>query len=446
MSENVGLNTTSSGQDVSLWMKKQRDETTEAKPGDGDYIEPSGPVSLSQVPITVESRARRGRSYDAPAQLSAGVGKLQGSFPTYLKPSGVVGTPPEVGPLLESLMGKEEITANTRVRYTLRSPDDAKVFYTLWRLLGTTLRRAIGAYVAACTFRIGATRDQEGFAQADWTIGGYSLLKAPTDSNTAAVNVPAAWASGQSYAQYAQVEDSGTYYYANTAHSSLTGNVEDGAPSQANAANWTEGLRVPVNQVSEFAVGQYLTLGTEDNSDDGFEVTALDADNSVIILSGTLTANVPDGTLVQPWTPASARVGEELGGRLGTTDWGAEFTGLKIISLEIPVNLQVADIPGQQGDGEYVRGLEYGQRQITWSLTVLHRPDYEAIQSHILSRTKNDLVATVGNTPGERVRFTLKNAQILGAEEVDGTPMQMRFNGTAEASSAGNDVLQIDFD
>ena len=163
MSTFVGLDRTSSGEDVSVYMVKQTDETTEVTPAAADFITPAGAVQLSQVPIAVESRERQGRSYDAAAQLTAGVGKGTGTIPTYVKPSGVAGTKPEVAALMESLFGHETIVALTSVTYTLRSPDDDKIFYTLWRLLGTTLRRAIGSYVTAATFRIGATRDQEGF-------------------------------------------------------------------------------------------------------------------------------------------------------------------------------------------------------------------------------------------------------------------------------------------
>ena len=239
---------------------------------------------------------------------------------------------------------------------------------------------------------------KRGSSYADWTLGCYSLLKTPTDSNTAAIDV-------------SSVADT-----------------------------------IPVNQPGEFKLGQILTLdsGDEDNSGVGFTVSAVNEAGSEITVTPDIPTDIVDGRLIQPWVPAATRVGDELGGRVGVTSWGTNFTNLKIISAEIPVDLQVADIPGQQGDGQYVTGLEYGRRQITWSMTLVHRPDYEAMQSHILLETEQDLTMTVGNSAGERVIFTLKNAKILTAEEIDGTPMQMRFTGTASAD-VGNDVLQIAF-
>lgn len=392
----MALDTSSSGQDVTLFVVAQTAETTEVTPSATDTILASGPVALSQVPITVESRERRGRSYDAPAQLTAGVGKGTGSFQTYVKPSGTAGTAPEIGPLLESLFGIETIVPGTSVTYTLRSPDLARQFYTLWRLLGTTLRRAIGSYVTACTFRIQATRDVEGFIYADWTVGCYSLLKTPTSTTTADV----------------------------TAATDPT---------------------IPVNNVGEFAVGQILLLGNETTPATGFVVNAVTPAMNQITVTGTLANDLPSGSVIRPWTPTPTRVGDELGGRIGTTNWGTNFMNIPIISAEIPVDLQVADIPGQQGAGQYIEGLEYGQRQISWSMTLVHTPQYEAMQSHILLETEQDLVLTVGDTAGERVVFTLNDAKITSAEEIDGTPMQMRFTGTAQASTAGNDVLQIAF-
>ena len=392
------LNEVANINNKSLLIKEQAAQGTEIKPANTDNVTPLRPgLNGVQTLESITSDEIVGESFDEAEDITVGFGLGAGSFGSYIKPVGA-GELPEVHTLMKMLFGKETVTANTSVAYSLRGTNDDDVLATIWNLRGHTVSRYIDAYMAGATFQVNATKDGAGLLQAEWRLGYLRELQTVSNS------------------------------------------VKTARASNANGA-------IVVDLPKNLYDGGYVEIDGNDNSGAGWEITASGATG--FTPSPNFTDALAVGDEIKPWWPSGIqRRGDILASRRGVANWGADYPNLPIKSFSVQIELNPTETePVMKAAAvQYPEGFGYGVRQVTFQGTVDWTPRYEQFRRRANDAEKVDLSVRVGTVAGKRVTFLLKNAQILIPEVQDGaTNSILSFSGKANPT-AGNDSMTLTFD
>jgi len=364
---------------------------TLVKPTPSDRIFSVGPVEFSQEQEFLEDEQIR----PSASMLSKIKGKKnpgEWSMNTYVKPSGTLGTPPEHSVLYTCGMGAETIDPGVDVQYTLENQLDS---YSLWAKKGHTV----------FTFRGATVQSMEHGVSGD-AISGVS------------------WGGG-----YMEQGWAGT----GTAHGTYVGAETDIVMKPKNSLRYT--------------VGMFIEVDDEDNSGNGYEITAINYTTDTLTITPALAGAPTQGTdpPVTPWWPTSgAEVGEPVHGKLGmVTIDGADaivLSGNVTLSNNIKYyvdeknNVFTAERFGRPGKRVVEGTLEaYYMQQ---GPTYFYRAEYQIADA---------LIIPAGNVAGYICELSIPYAEygtptISGDEEFNQT---IPFSGVASASL--NDEFKITF-
>lgn len=373
-----------------LFVKKESVEGTLEYPGNNDALLAVGVAATNQEDEFLDDaqvRERRSRSTPIKARTNPGTWGCT----TYVKPSGVPGTPPEADVLFECAMGSKNIYPGFRVEYTFDSTSNLPSF-SFWRKVGHTVYSMAGCTVNTMEITISGAD----IAQVVW---GGEFMK---------------------------------WWYAGT----------DYAAAIVNATDTT----VTVTEVTRFSPERArINLGADNNGGDGYLITGINYDTNVITFTPQAAVGCAEGAAITGWYPsAAAEVGAPVHGKLGIVTIDSTNTVLldAVISLANNIKYYVDEKNGQLYPTVY--GAP-GFRDVTATLRLYFYKNMPTYFYRSSSQIQDALIAPAGNVSGKIMevscpRIEYKTPTLSGDEEV-----MVELAVTAVGSASGDDEMKVTF-
>jgi len=358
------------------------------KPTPTSVVYTVGPADIQQEREKLkDDQVRAGASEHASIK-----GRLQPgpwSLGTYIKPSGILGTPCEEDVLLQCLMGLKTITPNTKVMYNLTDQLDS---FSIWLKKGHTVFAMRGCTVDKADFSIGADK----MVEVKWSGLGMERL------------------------------------YAGTA--TVSGVAALGATTLTLVA--TGALR--------YQPGTYVVVGADDNAGAGYLIKSVNYTLNTITLDTALAVGAGSGATVSPWLPTpAAEVGTPVHGKIGLVTIGGQNAIVLSADFSISNNIKYYDNL-KNGVWTAESFARPGRRAVTGkfqmhflqsALSYYYRSDYFIT---------NAIVIPAGDESGKIMEISVPYAE-YGSPKLSGTEeflVDVDFKGISP-TVAGNDEAVI---
>lgn len=387
------------GRSRRVFAKSETTFGTFVKPVATDAIKTIGAVKMEpsqERKFRGDNRNSRGRGTE---MIDGKIPPVPWSLETYLLPSGSAGVAPDVGELLKRALGTETVTGGTKVDYTL-SGIQALGSLSIEQWLhdgaaspqGVLMEAIFGAWVEQLTIKISGTEEPR-------------LLF-----------------------------EGAAAKYAGTAFGTTTGTVTAPATTFTLAAADAGALQV----------GSVIKIGTDDNAGAGYEVTAVDSAGTGITYTPALGVTQTGATPIRPFAPSETTAGSPLGVTLGSLT--VDAVALPVIAFELVSknnNKAMDEEVGQTNATDYIPG----EREVSGSITYKGRRDNLIYWMQRWRTATRDLLVTVGNTAGKRLKvnvdFAKFNFDALEIPEKEEVVVALPFDAL---ESAGNDEFNLSFD
>lgn len=310
------------------------------------------------------------------------------SFPTYMRPSGTAGDVPQDDILYESWFGSKTVNAGTSVAYTQAL---TKPSFSLWMLRDHTCFFAKGCVAN----QFNPTVNNQGGVTQNWS-GGFMWL---------------GWVGTDTVASDSAADDT-----------------------------------ITVNEPKKFCVGgriQNTTTG-EDNSGEGYEITAVDYTTGEITLGTALTTAWSTDDVIAPFLPSTTTVGEPLANRLTTIDIGSD-TSKKIQSMSLTLNDAASFIEDEiTTEGHPTDYLET-ERDLRGSIDLYFRKADLAYFRDGFEDTELDVSINFGNTAGAQAVLNMPQTSIEVPTVSTNAPAINLSIGIIALGSSGEDSCSLTF-
>ena len=386
------------GRDVIVYAKEESTPGTKVFPAGTDAIFLTGEGSFRQVRNFIPDAQRRA-TLSKVERIKSRLSPGEWSLPTYIKPSGSLGTAPECGQMLKGLFGLEMVNAGVDVQYTLAGISDTLPSFTIWFRLGHTVFCNMGCVVNSGDIAIKAGNDDDSIVGI--TFNGFFMRQIRTGTD-----------------KLSQDETLG----ATTIH---------------------------VANARKFMKESIISIGSLNNSGAGYEVTDVDYANNTLTISPQLEDNASQDDVVKGYLPSPTEAGEPVHGRLGqvTFDEGGSPVNTPIIAATIGINNNVKMVEDEKADVDYPNDfLRAAEREVTLSIDCYFKKDVAARWYEVDAQTEKEIKIPAGDTAGKRLRFEFPRVQLDtpelgGAEEVVVTMPKALL-----ASSSFEDEVKLVFD
>lgn len=359
----------SMGNEEEIFVKKETTEGTLVYPTATDLVLAMGVSTIGQEPELIDDEQLRGmRSRLSPIKGRINIGEW--SFITYVKPAGVLGTPPESDVLHECLFGTKQVNAGVSVVYGLDSTSNLPSF-SLWVKKGHTVFGAEGVTVNQGEFNIVGNE----IGQISW--------------------------SGQFMRWYKAGE------------ALLTAGVNNGATV------------CTVDRAERFSDSKIkIIIGDDNNSDNGYTITSINYDTNVITFTpGLAGAGETSGESVTPWWPTTGtEVGRPVHGKLGICTLDGIDT--KVLSAVITFVNNIKYYEDEKNGLLYPTTYEaVGFRDITGVLQLYYYKGAAGYFYRSEEQTKDALIVPCGDAAGKIMELSCpqieyKPPALSGDEEV----------------------------
>jgi|GEM_PF-3107836 len=384
-----------------LFVKKEAvgQEGVMVRPDVTDRVLAVGVATTGQERELLEDEQIRGqRSRMSP--LSCWVNPGEWSFTTYVKPSGVVGTKPEVDVLLEAALGRKCLTNSPAacanwsqgVLYVLDSSLTIPSF-SLWRKVGTTVFAMMGCTVETLEISIAG----DAIASLAWS-GSFMRQ----------------FLAGESTLSQTEAKDATTLHVTHSkrfSDSNIRISVGDNTPAT------------------------------------GYLITSIDYETDIITISPGLAEEETSGATVKGWYPTSGAVDTKkpICGKMGVVT--IDTSQCVVLTATITLTNNIKYYIDEKNGLAYATA--YGAptfRDVNGTLTMYYAPAGSRYFYKADKREKDALIVPAGDVSGNRMRvfcpqIEYKAPVLSGDEEV---MIELPFD--AVGSAAGDDELRIAFD
>jgi len=351
-----------------------------------EFIIGAGAIEINQQPTYTNSEEII-NSLDVIDRFQDQVGAGTFTVPMYLRPSGTPGDLPAGPVLYQSLMGKVAVNAGTDVEF---SQSIEKPSFTLWVKKSHTVFFGVGA--CADTGALNITN--KGGSLITFS-GGFMRM---------------GWAG------------------------------EDMLAADAVVGSDT----IEVEDASKFTADALIQIGSNDNNGDGHKIASVDYVNNTLTLVDpmpeTITIDVVKGYL-----PESLQtiVGSPLENRKTVLDLDGSPFKIKSLDLSIgsPVVYQVDEITEAGYPEDYVEDT----RNITGTISMLFRSDDLGLFRKGYNNVTNQVVVTIGDTPGSQFEITLPKSQLDVPAVASSKPTLDLSMGLTALGTSGEDSAILRF-
>jgi len=377
------------------WIKEETAFATEVKPAAANQFLVAGEGSINQQIGFIEDAQRR-NTYSQLRRFAGRFNPGEARLPIYIKPSGTVDVPPEGSEFLKGLLGRESISAGVSVSYLLQRVVDVLPSHTLWLKQGGFVYRCLGLIVNAGRFPLRADNSPEAVSQAAFECMFAELRWTGTDTANETIS---------------------------TIQTDLT--VVD-------AKKFTVGSYIQKRDQSSGAI--------DNNTDAGFQVTAVNYSTNVLTISPGIT-NTNIGDYIEPWTPAvAAEVGVPIHGRLGSCTLGG--ANLPLVSGEIALDNQLKMLNEEKNGLSFAnRFARRSVRKVSVKADIYFDGNGSKYFYNAPNQVRGDFVFPWGTTTAAKFTLTAKNVELSSPSIAGGEEKIMTLEGEAFASSSLDDEL-----
>jgi len=312
------------------------------------------------------------------------------TVPMYLRPSGTAGDAPDGDVLFECLMGTKTINAGTSVVY---SQAIAKDSFSLWCKKGHTIFWARGCTVNKSDLALSTS----GGARCDFSGEFMEMGWAGTD--------------------------------------------------QINGALSISGTAIVVDDAKKFTVGAYVEFEeagtTYNNTDAGYQVTAVDIATETITIGTGLESALADDSTIRGFLPTGTKVGTPLESRKGKAQFAGVDTPVQSMSVSIndPAQMLADEITTTDYPEDYAEGV----RDLSGSLAIYFRENDLAYFYDGQNSNQQALTMVVGDTAGSIVTVSMAQSELEVPSVAEADPtvaLNMPFKALG---NAGEDSATITF-
>ena len=199
-----------------------------------------------------------------------------------------------------------------------------------------------------------------------------------------------------------------------------------------------------VTDADFFKVGAFIQVGADNNSGDGYKITAVDTGANTITVTPALVTGASSGDAVGPCMPSGATTGNPIAGIVGD----ATFNSATLCVID--GTLSVANEFGSEQDKFSVQSYESSpvvtDRRVNADLTLYGKRSNFLHWVNSDSVTGAPLVITIGDTAPNRVVITMplfvQDVENLDIPETEFVTMKITGKGL---KNAGNDELSVKF-
>lgn len=307
------------------------------------------------------------------------------SIATYIRPNGA-GVEPMGGMLFESLMGKKDI-GTSAVSYipALKQPN-----FSLWVKKGDVVFFADGCVVNEARFSVSANA----VPTIDWSGSFRRMGRCGVDTLATAASA--------------------------------------GATS------------IDVGDGRNFDAGAKIIIGSDDNSGQGYTVTAVSG--NTLTISPGLSADAAAGAVVKPWLPDASSV--SFGDPLEAESFAASLSGVvrPVRNIEFTISNNIKIVDDELTGDAYPTDKVEGERRVTGRITMYFRKDELIHFADAYAGKENEVEITGGETAGYKIRVVFPKAQLEVPSITTEAPAVGLEVGFAALGTAGEDEVQIIFE
>jgi len=385
-----------------VWIKKETTQGVFEKPAASDAVLVLSDITAKQDRIFLEDEQKR-LSLSRLGKIAGPYNPGEWSIATYIKPSGSLGVEPSGSVLLEALFGKKAVTSGTKVEYSLYGVDDSIITLSMIVKRGWETYFISGAFVDKGSFPVKAGDGNDAIFQATFSGQFLKSYLAGTDSLSSAI---------------------------------------DGTTTPVTT--------IPVSDAKKFEAGAYIVVGSDDNSGDGYKITAVDVSgNTLTIENGVATAQ-DAGAVVRGWTPDVTESGYLVHGRFGmvqTSEDGSSYNDFVITEATIEIANNFNVLNDEKTGDSYPRTItKTNVRDIDISITRYFYPEDSRRRYDANNQTRFWIKIPIGDTAGKRARFEFVNVQFESPEISGDAEMSVSLKGKAYATASLDDEVQLIFD
>ena len=384
------------------WVKKETTQGTFEKPAASDAILVISDITGKQDRIFLEDAQKR-QSLSRLGRVAGPYNPGEWSIATYIKPSGSLGTEPVGSVLLEALFGKKTVTSGTKVEYSLYTIDDSIITLSMIIKRGWETYFISGAFVDKGSFPIKAGDGNDAIFQGTFSGQFLKSYLAGTDSLSSAI---------------------------------------DGTTTPVTT--------IPVIDAKKYEAGAYIVVGSDDNSGQGFKITAVDTSANTLTIEDGVTTSQASGAVVKGWTPDVVESGYLIHGRFGlvqTSEDGSSYNDFVITEATIEMANNFNVLNDEKTGDAYPRTITKTQvRDIDLSISRYFYPEESRRRFDANNQTRFWIKIPVGDTAGKRARFEFLNVQFESPEVSGDAEMNVALKGKAYATSTLDDEIKLIFD
>ena len=161
-----------------------------------------------------------------------------------------------------------------------------------------------------------------------------------------------------------------------------------------------------------FDVDAYIVVGTDDNSGEGFLITAVDkATNTLTIEDGVTTVQNEDSE-IKGWSPVPAVLGEKLTTRNGWLNVNTGEAGLRkmgITEFDFKVDNGFKANEDEMNDSDFTASTSRTGRKVTLTASRYFRLEDTGFDYDIMQQTPTTYELNIGKEPGRMLLITGPN-------------------------------------
>lgn len=350
----------------------------------------AGAAAFKAKSITINPTRERYAPQDQSGTRSASAG-VQGrascdfSINALVRPSGALGTAPDIGLLLTHGFGTETVNASTDVQYTLLK-DATALFGTLHKKGTTIHEHCYGAVITQIQFSWG---------------------------NNAPMEV------------------------------TFTGKARDGGmtvPTLADGAG-TAVTDLVLDDADAVAVGSILSVAGATPAATDLIVTAVDHTTETATIASSTWA---DDAVVTPYLPTATLAGTPLYGIDGSLSFDGGATSVLHRSGSITIDTGFDLVEDEYGEEYASEVIMRGKRNVTFSLDFLLKESNAIFASQVRRKIQKDVHIILGDTAADKWTFDMPICELTGGnpDSPETGPLGFQLQGTAIGSS-GEDELTL---
>jgi hypothetical protein len=335
--------------------------------------------SFSDSKEAVNSRSLLNRFRD---QTPAGDWGLK----VYMRPSGAAGTAPTEDVLNECAFGKKTVNAGVSVVY--EPAMDLPSFSMCFRE-GHTVHYAAGCMVK----KLGIKLENKGAVALDFSGSFRKVVRAGTEETV--------------------------------------------------AASTTTVLKLAAGGAQLYQVDAYVQVGTDDNTAQGYQITAVDTALDTITITPALSQAPAAGVVVKGFLPTPTLAGSPAECRGGTvTIGGAE---LRITSADLSIENTLSPDDAEVAPDEYLTDILEGARAVKGGLGCRFRRTYASYFAKAKNQVEAATLIQVGTLAGKRAKFEMPR-MVVDTPEAGGDDLRrnLTINVTGLAT-VGEDEAKLTY-